>query len=85
VNQTAILEEPPDFSLVLDGPLFQFFRWAHLSGVDERIGVFAAMLQMGATTYDLEEAELCYAPHASQCNCSNVRQLGRATGLGIAS
>jgi pyruvate/2-oxoglutarate dehydrogenase complex dihydrolipoamide dehydrogenase (E3) component/rhodanese-related sulfurtransferase len=31
-------------------------------GVDKRISVFAAMLQMGATIYDLEEAELCYAP-----------------------
>lgn len=31
-------------------------------GVDKRISTFAAMLQMGATIYDLEEAELCYAP-----------------------
>ncbi len=31
-------------------------------GVDKRISAFAAMLQMGATIYDLEEAELCYAP-----------------------
>ena len=31
-------------------------------GVDKRIDVFAAMIQMGATIYDLEEAELCYAP-----------------------
>jgi len=31
-------------------------------GVDKRIGVLAAMIQMGATVYDLEEAELCYAP-----------------------
>ncbi len=31
-------------------------------GVDKRISVFAAMMQMGATIYDLEEAELCYAP-----------------------
>ena len=31
-------------------------------GVDKRISAFAAMLQMGATLYDLEEAELCYAP-----------------------
>jgi NADPH-dependent 2,4-dienoyl-CoA reductase/sulfur reductase-like enzyme/rhodanese-related sulfurtransferase len=31
-------------------------------GVDKRISVFAAMIQMGATIYDLEEAELCYAP-----------------------
>jgi len=30
--------------------------------VDKRISTFAAMLQMGATIYDLEEAELCYAP-----------------------
>ena len=31
-------------------------------GVDKRIDVFATMIQMGATIYDLEEAELCYAP-----------------------
>jgi NADPH-dependent 2,4-dienoyl-CoA reductase/sulfur reductase-like enzyme/rhodanese-related sulfurtransferase len=30
--------------------------------VDKRISAFAAMLQMRATIYDLEEAELCYAP-----------------------
>jgi rhodanese-related sulfurtransferase len=33
-----------------------------LDGVEKRIDVFAAMLQMGGTVYDLEEAELCYAP-----------------------
>jgi rhodanese-related sulfurtransferase len=33
-----------------------------MDGVDKRISTFAAMLQMGATIYDLEEAELCYAP-----------------------
>jgi len=31
-------------------------------GVDKRISAFAALLQLGATLYDLEEAELCYAP-----------------------
>jgi len=31
-------------------------------GVDKRISVIAGMMQMGATIYDLEEAELCYAP-----------------------
>jgi NADPH-dependent 2,4-dienoyl-CoA reductase/sulfur reductase-like enzyme/rhodanese-related sulfurtransferase len=30
--------------------------------VDKRISALAAYLQMGATIYDLEEAELCYAP-----------------------
>jgi NADPH-dependent 2,4-dienoyl-CoA reductase/sulfur reductase-like enzyme/rhodanese-related sulfurtransferase len=33
-----------------------------MDGVDKRISVLAAMIQMGATVYDLEEAELCYAP-----------------------
>ncbi len=33
-----------------------------MDGVDKRISAFAAFLQMGATIYDLEEAELCYAP-----------------------
>ena len=31
-------------------------------GVDKRIDAFAMAIQMGATVYDLEEAELCYAP-----------------------
>lgn len=33
-----------------------------VDGIDKRISVIAGMLQMGATIYDLEEAELCYAP-----------------------
>jgi NADPH-dependent 2,4-dienoyl-CoA reductase/sulfur reductase-like enzyme/rhodanese-related sulfurtransferase len=31
-------------------------------GVAKRIDVFAMAIQMGGTVYDLEEAELCYAP-----------------------
>ena len=31
-------------------------------GVDKRISALAGLIQMGATVYDLEEAELCYAP-----------------------
>lgn len=33
-----------------------------LDGVDKRISTLAMAIQMGATVYDLEEAELCYAP-----------------------
>ncbi len=33
-----------------------------MDNIDKRISAFAAYLQMGATIYDLEEAELCYAP-----------------------
>ncbi|MEO8615538.1 MAG: FAD-dependent oxidoreductase [Luteolibacter sp.] len=32
------------------------------AGVDKRIDVIAMAIQKGATVYDLEEAELCYAP-----------------------
>jgi len=32
------------------------------SGVDKRIDVLALAIQKGATVFDLEEAELCYAP-----------------------
>jgi len=32
------------------------------NGVDKRISSMAALIQMGATVYDLEETELCYAP-----------------------
>jgi NADPH-dependent 2,4-dienoyl-CoA reductase/sulfur reductase-like enzyme/rhodanese-related sulfurtransferase len=32
------------------------------NGVDKRISTIAALIQMGATVYDLEEVELCYAP-----------------------
>jgi rhodanese-related sulfurtransferase len=31
-------------------------------GVDKRISTLAFAIQMGATVYDLEQAELCYAP-----------------------
>ena len=31
-------------------------------GVDKRISHLALAIQLGATVYDLEEAELCYAP-----------------------
>jgi rhodanese-related sulfurtransferase len=31
-------------------------------GVEKRIDTLAMAIQMGATVYDLEEAELCYAP-----------------------
>ena len=30
----AVIDEHPDFSLVLGGPLFQFLQRAHLSGED---------------------------------------------------
>jgi NADPH-dependent 2,4-dienoyl-CoA reductase/sulfur reductase-like enzyme/rhodanese-related sulfurtransferase len=33
-----------------------------LDNVDKRISALAMAIQMGATIYDLEEAELCYAP-----------------------
>ena len=33
-----------------------------VDGVDKRISALAMALQMGATVYDLEESELCYAP-----------------------
>jgi NADPH-dependent 2,4-dienoyl-CoA reductase/sulfur reductase-like enzyme/rhodanese-related sulfurtransferase len=33
-----------------------------MDGVDKRISALAMAIQMGATIYDLEEAELCYAP-----------------------
>lgn len=32
------------------------------AGVERRIDVISAMMQMNATVFDLEEAELCYAP-----------------------
>ena len=35
---------------------------AGLDGVDKRISELALAIQMGATVYDLEECELCYAP-----------------------
>jgi NADPH-dependent 2,4-dienoyl-CoA reductase/sulfur reductase-like enzyme/rhodanese-related sulfurtransferase len=31
-------------------------------GVDKRVSAMAALIHMGATMYDLEESELCYAP-----------------------
>ena len=34
-------------------------------GVARRIDVIAQAIQMQATVFDLEEAELCYAPHTA--------------------
>jgi NADPH-dependent 2,4-dienoyl-CoA reductase/sulfur reductase-like enzyme/rhodanese-related sulfurtransferase len=33
-----------------------------LDGADKRVDAFAMAIQLGATIYDLEEAELCYSP-----------------------
>jgi rhodanese-related sulfurtransferase len=33
-----------------------------MNGVDKRISTLAMSIQLGASVYDLEEAELCYAP-----------------------
>ena len=46
MNKTINFDEPPDFSLVLGGPLFQLFRKAHLTGdalelVSQRIVVIS--------------------------------------------
>jgi rhodanese-related sulfurtransferase len=45
-------------------------------GVDKRISAIAAYLQMDATIYDLEEAELCYAPQFGSAkdpiNCAGM-------------
>lgn len=48
MTKPAILEEHPDFSLVLGGPLFQIYRRAHLSGdalelVRRRVVVIASV------------------------------------------
>ena len=44
--------------------------------------VFAAMIQMGATVYDLEEAELCYAPQfGSAKNSVNIAGMVAANAL----
>lgn len=32
MTQQSLLDEPPDFSLVLGGPLYQLWRRTHLSG-----------------------------------------------------
>ena len=43
--------------------------------VDKRISALAVAIQMGATIYDLEEAELCYAPQFG--SAKDRRQLRR--------
>ena len=46
-----------------DGRLLGVQALGHdAQAVDKRISALAVALQMGATIYDLEEAELCYAP-----------------------
>ena len=46
-----------------------------LEGVDKRIDVLATALRLGATVYDLEELELCYAPPYSSAK-DPVNMLG---------
>ena len=41
-------------------------------GVDKRIDVLAMALQMGATVFDLEESELCYAPQYGAAKVCSV-------------
>ena len=45
--------------------------------VDKRISALAMAIQMGATVYDLEETELCYAPQfGSAKGCGQLRRDG---------
>ncbi len=49
-------------------------------GVEKRVDVVAMAMQKGGTVYDLEEAELCYAPQVrgGWCTCaSRVNRTGR--------
>jgi NADPH-dependent 2,4-dienoyl-CoA reductase/sulfur reductase-like enzyme/rhodanese-related sulfurtransferase len=51
-------------------------------GVDKRLDVIAAMLQMGGTVHDLAEAELCYAPqYGSAKDPVNVAGMMAANAL----
>jgi NADPH-dependent 2,4-dienoyl-CoA reductase/sulfur reductase-like enzyme/rhodanese-related sulfurtransferase len=51
-------------------------------GVDKRLDVIAAMIQMGATVHDLAEAELCYAPqYGSAKDPVNVAGMMAANAL----
>jgi NADPH-dependent 2,4-dienoyl-CoA reductase/sulfur reductase-like enzyme/rhodanese-related sulfurtransferase len=49
------------------------------AGVDKRIDVLAAAIQMGATVFDLEEAELAYAPQYGSAKDA-VNMAGFAAG-----
>ena len=42
-----------------------------VEGIEKRVDVVSMCMQMGGSVYDLEEAELCYAP-----------QVGRISGVG---
>lgn len=56
--------QPIDFKLLYrqsDGRLLGA-QAVGKAGIEKRIDVVAMALQMGATVFDLEEAELCYAP-----------------------
>eukprot|EP00128_Syssomonas_multiformis_P007671 Colp12_sorted_trinity150504_noHs@32559 len=51
-------------------------------GVDKRIDVIAMAIQKGGTVYDLEEAELCYAPQfGSAKDAVNIAGMAAANHL----
>jgi NADPH-dependent 2,4-dienoyl-CoA reductase/sulfur reductase-like enzyme/rhodanese-related sulfurtransferase len=56
--------QPIDFKLLYRQPDGQLLgaQAVGKAGIEKRIDVVAMALQMGATVFDLEEAELCYAP-----------------------
>ncbi len=54
-----------DFKLLFDpktGSLLGCQAVGEAEGVEKRVDVVSAFLQKGGTVFDLEEAELCYAP-----------------------
>jgi hypothetical protein len=45
-----------------DGKILGVQAVGAVEGIEKRVDVVSMCMQMGGTVYDLEEAELCYAP-----------------------
>jgi len=50
------------FLCVQDGKILGIQAVGTVDGIEKRVDVVSMAMQMGGTVYDLEEAELCYAP-----------------------
>ena len=63
VSSDSLLQDPPDFSLVLGGPLFQMFRKTHLTGdglelVSQRIIIISLFVWLPLLLFSALQGQL---------------------------
>ena len=76
---------PPPPACLQDGKILGCQATGVVAGVEKRVDVVAMCMQMGGTVFDLEEAELCYAPqYGSAKDPVNIAGAAPGGGLGWA-